>query len=45
MASFDSVVLTKLHERPIGRHYGISTTIKKILTMGYWWLTIQRDVA
>jgi hypothetical protein len=40
-----NVILTELHDGLVGGHYGINTTIKKILIVGYYWPTIQRDVA
>jgi len=36
-----NVILTELHDGPTRGHYGISTTIKNILTIGYYWPTIQ----
>jgi hypothetical protein len=33
------------HEGPTRGHFGINTTIKKILAYGYWWPTLNKDVA
>jgi hypothetical protein len=40
-----NVIVIELHDGQAGGHYGISTTVKNIFTVGYQWLTIQRDVA
>ncbi len=39
-----SKVLVELHEGPTKGHSNIDTTIKKILTLGYWWLTLNKYV-
>jgi hypothetical protein len=39
-----SKVLVELHEGPVKGHSSINTTIKKILTLCYWWLTLNKDV-
>jgi hypothetical protein len=39
-----SKVLAELHEGLAKGHFSINTTIKKILTLGYWWLTLNKDV-
>jgi hypothetical protein len=36
--------LIKLHERPIGRHYGIYNTVQKKLVMDYWWPMLQIQI-
>jgi hypothetical protein len=35
-----NAILTELHDGVAKGDYGISTTIKKILTTSYWWPTI-----
>ncbi len=35
----------ELHEGFIEGHFGTNTTIKKILNLGYWWPTLNKDVA
>jgi len=35
-------VLEEFHERPIGGYYGSNTIVKKIMSIGYWWLTIHK---
>jgi hypothetical protein len=37
-------VHVELHEGPAKGHSNIDTTIKKILTLGYWWLTLNKYV-
>jgi hypothetical protein len=37
-------ISTDFHEGPRG-HFGINTTIKKVLAYGYWWPTLNKDVA
>jgi hypothetical protein len=39
-----SKFLEEFHERPAGGHYGSNTTMKKIMSTSYWWLTIDKDV-
>jgi hypothetical protein len=36
--------MKELHEGPLGWHFVIEITHKKILDVGYWWPTIYRDV-
>jgi hypothetical protein len=38
------MVMKELHEGPIGRHFAIEITQRKILDAGYWWPTMYRDV-
>jgi hypothetical protein len=38
-----SKILEEFHERPVGSHYGNNTTMKKIMSTGYLWLTIHKD--
>jgi hypothetical protein len=35
-----NAILIKLHDGSVEGHYHINTTIKKKLTIGYWWPTI-----
>jgi hypothetical protein len=36
--------LEEFHEGLVGGHYGSNTTLKKIMSTCYWWLTIHKDV-
>jgi len=37
-------ILEEFHEGPVGSHYGINTTMKKVMLTSYWWPTIHKDV-
>jgi hypothetical protein len=37
-------MLTKMNEGPIGGHYGFRTIMNKLLTIGYWWLSMQKEI-
>lgn len=39
-----SMVLEEYHERLVEGHFGYNTTMKKIMSIGYWWPTIHKDV-
>jgi hypothetical protein len=36
--------MREFHEGPLGSHFAIEITQKKILDVGYWWPTLYRDV-
>jgi hypothetical protein len=36
--------MRKLHEGPLGGHFAIKITQRKILDARYWWPTMYRDV-
>ncbi len=36
--------MRKLHEGPLGDHFAIEITQRKILDVEYWWPTMYRDV-
>jgi hypothetical protein len=36
--------MKELHERPLGRHFVIEITQRKILDARYWWPTMYKDV-
>ncbi len=36
--------MKKLHEGPLERHFAIEITQRKILDVGYWWLTMYKDM-
>jgi len=38
------MVMKELHEGPLGGHFVIKITQRKILDVGYWWLAMYRDV-
>ncbi len=38
------MVMKKLHERPLRRHFAIEITQRKILDVRYWWPTMYKDV-
>ncbi len=38
------MVMKKLHEGPLGGHFAMEITKKKILDVGYWWPTMYKDV-
>jgi len=38
------MVMKELHEGPLGGHFVIEITQRKILDIGYWWLAMYRDV-
>ncbi len=38
------MVMKELHEGPLGGHFAIEITHRKILDAGYWWPTIYRDM-
>ncbi len=37
-------VLEEFHEELARGHYCNNTTLKKIMSIGYWWPTIHKDV-
>jgi hypothetical protein len=36
--------MKELHEGPLGGHFAIEITQRKILDVGYWWPTIYKNV-
>jgi hypothetical protein len=36
--------LEEFHEGLAGGHFGMNTTTRKILSLGYWWPTMHKDV-
>ncbi len=38
------MVMKELHQGPLGEHFAIEITQRKILDVGYWWLTMYRNV-
>jgi hypothetical protein len=38
-------VLADFYEGPARRHFGINTNVRKVLAYGYWWPTLNKDVA
>jgi hypothetical protein len=36
--------MKELHEEPLGRYFSFEITKRKLLDVGYWWLTMYRDV-
>ncbi len=32
------------HERLVGGHFGININVRKVLSLGYWWPTMHKDV-
>jgi hypothetical protein len=39
----EKMVMKKLHEGPLRRHFAIEITQRKILDVEYWWLTMYKD--
>jgi len=37
-------LLVDLHEGSIRRHFGSNIVVKKILTFGYWWPILYKDI-
>ncbi len=36
--------MEEFYEGPVGGQYGNNTTMRKIMSTGYWWPTIHKDV-
>jgi hypothetical protein len=36
--------LKDFHERLVGGHFGININVRKVLSLGYWWPTMHKDV-
>jgi hypothetical protein len=37
-------ILADFHEGLIGGHFGINTTVRKVLASSYWWSMLNKDV-